>query len=108
MFPGPNKPKESVCWDMKKTVWSALSALTASRLEMTALMFLSLEPWAMALTFTPALARDEKSLPATPMRPGMDSPTTARMERLSSISMEEIWCRDISLLNSFSRVFFAF
>ena len=48
---------------------------------MTTLMFLSLEPWAMARILTPLRASDEKNLPATPTLPGIPSPTAARTAR---------------------------
>ena len=40
-------------------------------------MFRSDEPWAMAMTLTPAPARDEKTRPAMPGVPAIPSPTTA-------------------------------
>ena len=79
MLPGPKRPTERVWAERKKDECRALSALCESSSRMTAEMFLSEEPWAIALTFTPALARAEKNLPDTPTWPLIISPTAAMM-----------------------------
>ena len=65
---------------MKNPEWRLLSAFAESAIFMTAEMFLSLEPCAIALMFILLFAREEKNFPATPIAPGISSPTAARMD----------------------------
>ena len=91
MFPGPMSPTDKACLERKKRACSALRAFLESWHLMTALMFVSLEPWAMAITFTEALPKEEKNLPATPAWPVMRLPTAARIAKPGSPSM--LWIR---------------
>ncbi len=54
----------------------------------------------MAMTFTPALPREEKNLPAMPAWPVIRLPTAARMARLFSASMDWMRCSSSSRANS--------
>ena len=107
IFPGPKRPTESVCCDKKKTECRALSALPLSSALITALIFLSEDPCAIALIFIPARPRDERNAPAVPTCPGMPSPTAAMIARSLSLSIAEIPFSWISWENSALMVFTA-
>ncbi len=100
ILPGPNSPIESVCCDIKNTEWRALKAFVASLDAITADMFLSDEPCAIALMFIPARANEEKNFPATPIRPGIASPTAANIESSVSLSMLVMLWLSSSFANS--------
>ena len=74
---------------------------------MTAEMFRSDDPCAIARTLTPALPSAWKNLPAIPVRSIIPSPTMARMQQSLTTSTVCMAPRRISASNASSIVFFA-